>query len=50
MLVVFAAGNDGEYGSANTVGSPSQSKNSLVVGASEDGRFMTSPSGHANAK
>ena len=33
--VLFAAGNDGVYGSATTVLSPSQGKNVLTVGASE---------------
>jgi hypothetical protein len=43
FLILFAAGNDGEYGSATTVTSPSQAKNALIVGASETGRFPTSP-------
>jgi len=37
MIIVFAAGNDGGYGS-NTVGSPGTAKNVITVGAAENYR------------
>jgi len=48
FLILFAAGNDGEYGEATTITSPSQSKNAMTIGASETGRFPTSPDMNTN--
>ena len=35
MLILFAAGNDGDFGNF-TIGSPAHSKNALSVGCSEN--------------
>jgi len=48
MLVLFAAGNDGEYGAATTVESPGHAKNALTVGTSETGRWPTIPAAHVD--
>ncbi|CAN0135192.1 unnamed protein product [Ectocarpus fasciculatus] len=37
QLLLFAAGNDGEFGSGCTMGSPALAKNVLAVGASTSG-------------
>ena len=44
MLILVAAGNDGQYGSATTVSSPAQAKSALSVGASLTGRWPSQPS------
>ncbi|MGB9776676.1 MAG: S8 family serine peptidase [Anaerolineae bacterium] len=55
MVIVFAAGNDGNYGS-NTVGSPGTAKNVITVGAAENYRpdwtdgCGVGPSGADNAQ
>jgi hypothetical protein len=36
MLIMFAAGNEGNVGDGNTVGSPATCKNCLTVGASQN--------------
>ncbi len=48
MVIVFAAGNDGQYGT-NTVGEPGTAKNVITVGAAENVRSMTPANGGTDA-
>jgi len=47
-LLVFSAGNTGEYGKSNTIESPAHAKNILTVGASQTGRWPAEPSYESN--
>jgi hypothetical protein len=44
MLIIFSAGNTGEYGKTKTIESPGHAKNILTVGASQTGRWPATPS------
>jgi hypothetical protein len=48
MLLIFSAGNTGEYGKAKTIESPAHAKNILTVGASQTGRWPAEPSYETN--
>jgi hypothetical protein len=48
-VVIFAAGNNGAYGTPGAVGSSALSKSALTLGASEDGRYPTQLQGKTSA-